>query len=122
MKLLDGKAKCRYCRAALSTSSGSTENIRRHFKGKHPTVPLGRVEPNCSQSPSSSGKSVDCSCLSAVANTVRYEDLEPTIRLFKCIRQWFSATNFHFDSFVNSVLHACTQIKPVIAIITYSIC
>lgn len=58
-KLADGKAKCRYCRAALSMSSGSTGNLKRHLTKKHPTVPLSRVEPSRSRSPSACGESVD---------------------------------------------------------------
>lgn len=88
MKFPDGKTKCRYCRAAFSTSSGSTGYIRRYSKSKHTTVPLGRVEPKRSQSPSSSGEGADCSCLGAVAKPFRYE--EPTIGLFRCIGKWFA--------------------------------
>lgn len=64
-KSADGKAKCRYCKAPLSLSSGSTGNLRRHLVKKHPTVPLGRAEPHRSRSPSMSGESTSAAPISA---------------------------------------------------------
>lgn len=40
----DKRAKCRYCQTNLSISSGSSSNLKRHLKSKHPTIPLHREE------------------------------------------------------------------------------
>lgn len=46
-----GKGICRYCNAAISMSSGSTSNLKRHLKGKHPLIPLHRGENRKEPSP-----------------------------------------------------------------------
>lgn len=40
----DKKGKCRYCQQMISCSSGSTSNLKRHLKLKHPTVSLERSQ------------------------------------------------------------------------------
>lgn len=37
------KAECRYCHKFIATSSGSTSNLRRHLKNKHPFISLDRA-------------------------------------------------------------------------------
>jgi hypothetical protein len=38
------KAKCGYCSSTLSTSGGSLNNLKRHLKTKHCTIPLNTNE------------------------------------------------------------------------------
>lgn len=43
------KAKCGYCSAILSTSGGSMNNLKRHLKTKHCTIPLNRNYRNATE-------------------------------------------------------------------------
>lgn len=38
------KAKCDHCNVLISTAGGSLNNLKRHMKAKHFTVPLNRNE------------------------------------------------------------------------------
>ncbi|XP_047098758.1 uncharacterized protein LOC124712503 [Schistocerca piceifrons] len=50
---LGKKGKCRYCPQIISCSAGSSSNLKRHLKSKHPTAYLEmRVSGNRSGSPS----------------------------------------------------------------------
>ncbi len=40
------KAKCDYCSSILSTSGGSMNNLWRHLKTVHSTIPLNRNQRN----------------------------------------------------------------------------
>lgn len=107
-KFADGKAKCRYCQAVLSMSSGSTGNLRRHLTKKHinasrpswtQPLPITSREQRARRRPC-------CFCLGAVAKPFRYKEPEPILRLFECFRKWFALASFDFDGFVNTVLPA----------------
>lgn len=57
-KKLEGKGECIYCHAGISMSRGSSGNLKRHLKLKHPTVPFNREGGSRSRSPSMGDESV----------------------------------------------------------------
>lgn len=56
----DKKGKCHYCQQIISCPSGSSSNLKRHLKSKHPTVPLERCGSGSrSRSPSTDDSSAE---------------------------------------------------------------
>ena len=62
----DTAAVCMICKAKLSTKDGSTANLRRHLRTKHPTVQLQEVrqdpaptDPSTSTAPASTVQASD---------------------------------------------------------------
>lgn len=75
------KAKCRYCKSIISVSGGSVGNLSRHFKLKHPTVPLSRITVNVDQSSNPRPQSEPGRKVSSFSSPVSFNPSNPVISI-----------------------------------------
>ena len=94
-----GKGKCQYCSFVMSCTGGSTGNLIRHLKRKHPTVPLHRTptpaETSDSRSPQDEGPQQDPAAKEA---TVVCEDISSA-----STSRSKQARQSHMSSYVNII-------------------
>jgi hypothetical protein len=96
-----GKGKCRYCSFLISCTGGSTGNLTRPLRRKHPTVPLHRTptlaEMSDSRSPQDEGPQQDPTA-KEVAAAVVHEDISSA-----STSRSMQARQSHMSSYVNII-------------------
>jgi hypothetical protein len=96
-----GKGKCWYCSFVISCTEGSTGNLTRHLKRKHPTIPLHRTptpaETSDSRYPQDVGPQQDPAA-EEVAAAVVHEDISCA-----CTSRSIQARQSHMSSYVNII-------------------
>jgi hypothetical protein len=96
-----GKGKCRYCSFVISCTGGSTDNLTRYVRRKHPNVPLHRTptpaEMSDSRSPQDEGPHEDPAA-KEVAAAVVHEDISSA-----CTSGSIQARQSHMSSYVNII-------------------
>lgn len=68
-KLENGKGKCRYCHVLIAMASGSSANLKRHLKTKHPMVPVEIGDKNDTSNTAS--ETVPSSSQKPIANIIQ---------------------------------------------------
>lgn len=68
------RAECSYCKSILSLAGGSTGNLRRHLKNKHPTIPIER----CTTSSASRSRSRTPPLPSSAVSAAKPIAVQPT--------------------------------------------
>jgi hypothetical protein len=95
------KGKCQYCSFVISCTGGSTENLTRHLKRKHPTVP-----PHRTPTPAETGDSryhqdegpQQGPAAKEVAAAVVHKDISSA-----CTSRSIQARQSHVSSYVNII-------------------